>query len=146
MASRDILISTFAQHDHPLILVEYHALRWMSARPMFKENELDLLIGPHQQSIIDDLLRSGLWSHVPHDRSTAGDISSVDYLLPQDRAAVPRLLGTDGTLLTLWPEHIYHLSVANTVQHNIQVPDFYSLRDCWLRRACVRRTDCPGEG
>ena len=104
---------------------------------MFKENELDLLIPPHQ-SIIDDLLRSGLWSHVPHDRSTAGDISSVDHLLPEDRAAVPRLLGTDGTVLTLWPEHIYHLSVASTVQHNIQVPDFYSLEE-----VLVEESMCP---
>ena len=66
---REILIEIFADFDHPLVLIEYHALRWMGAKPIFNKNELDLLIGPHQQSIIDDLCCSGLWYHVPLNRS-----------------------------------------------------------------------------
>lgn len=111
-----ILLATFIQHDHPLILVEYRAVQWMTARPSFDETHIDLLIRPEVSiSIIESLSPSGAWG-------LADDRTELEHLTPADSDAVLRLLSIDGTLLTLWPEAVYKTAIDSTKPPHIQVP------------------------
>ena len=115
----DFLISAFAAHQHPIVVVELHALRWMGANPVV-DDTLHLLTRPADTKfIVADILSSDLWRL--HDQKPG-----LEYLLPGDYEALTCLFTVDGSSqLTLWPETAYGgLSVDGPL---IQVPDFAAL-------------------
>ena len=115
----DVLISAFAVHQHPFVVVELHALRWMGANPLV-DDTLHLLTRPAvTKLIVADILSSDLWR-------LRDQKPGLEYLLPDDYDSLTCLVTVDSSSqLTLWPETAYGgLSVDGPL---IQVPDFAAL-------------------
>ena len=133
-ASLEQLCATFDRHNHPLVVVEWHALRWMAAAPLVDRSCIDLLVRP-STGIIASILSLPGWCEYT-------DYSDIDYLPCQETFDLMRV--TDGNhMFTLWPESVYGLSIDCA---HVRVPAFAPLNDM-LAEASMhptdRRTDFP---
>lgn len=106
--------------QHPIIILEEAALRWMGVAVSSSDN-LDLLIKTSQlDDIIADLLATGHYERIDQD---------LDYRLNDPYVKqVPRLRHTGqhpfhDCCLSLWSEAVYMLSVAGPM---VEVPDLFA--------------------
>ncbi|KAH0565360.1 hypothetical protein GP486_001243 [Trichoglossum hirsutum] len=116
----DHVASVFRAHQHPIILVEEYAMRWMGLAVFSSEN-IDFLIKDDQlDHIIADLLATGQYERIQQDLGCR----LRDPFVKQ----VPRLRHTDSdqtnTLcISFWPESLYMLTVVGSM---VEVPDLFA--------------------
>ncbi|KAI9675102.1 MAG: hypothetical protein M1817_001510 [Caeruleum heppii] len=117
----DHVAAIFAAHQHPIIMVEHIAMRWMGLKVPINKN-LDLLVRDSQlQPILADLMATGLYENV--EQNLASRLS--DPYVKQ----VPRLrpLGEDSldaACLSLWSESVHLLEVDGPL---VEVPELEAL-------------------
>ncbi|KAI9773524.1 MAG: hypothetical protein M1839_002060 [Geoglossum umbratile] len=116
----DHIAAVFRARQHPIILVEEWAMRWMGVAVSSSEN-VDFLIRDDQlDHIITDILATGRYESIPQDLNCR----LHDPFVKQ----VPRLRRTDNhrfhTLcLSLWSESVYMLTVTGPV---VEIPDVFA--------------------
>jgi hypothetical protein len=122
----DHVVAVFSARQHPIILVEEWAMRWMGVAVSSCDN-LDLLIEDNKlDHIIADLLATGQYERVQQDLSCRMEDSFVKQ--------IPRLKRIDDhpfhTLcLSLWSESVYMLTTAGSV---VEVPDPFAWNNCLM--------------
>ncbi|RPA85357.1 hypothetical protein BJ508DRAFT_303022 [Ascobolus immersus RN42] len=122
----DKLIQTFQNFEHPLVLVDRHAIAWSGANIAAFPNRLHLLVRQSELADICDELQESEgneWAQI--DR-----YDDLDYKMAAEEeeetgyCRVPRFVDLhEKILLTFWDETIYGLEVSDCLKW--KVPDFY---------------------
>jgi hypothetical protein len=116
----DHVAAMLSVRQHPIIVVEEAAMRWMGL-PVNSCDNLDLLIKDNQlDNVIADLLATGQYERIQQDLS----YRLRDPYVKQ----VPRLQRTDkhpfhDLCLSLWSESVYKLMAAGTM---VEIPDLFA--------------------
>jgi hypothetical protein len=122
----DHVAAVFSARQHPIILLEEWAMRWMGLA-VSNSGNLDLLIKDNQLDyLVADLLATGLYERIQQDLS----FRLHDPFVKQ----VPRLRRSDDhplhdLSLSLWSESIYMLSASSPV---VEVPDPFAWNNCLM--------------
>lgn len=133
-ASLEQLCATFDRHNHRLVVVEWHALRWMAAAPLVERNYVDLLVRPSTGIIASILSLPGWREYTNYD--------DIDYLPMQETFDLMRVTD-ENHIFTLWPETAYGLSIDCP---RVRVPAFVPLNRMLAESSMhptERRTDPP---
>ncbi|MCJ1409368.1 hypothetical protein MMC19_003448 [Ptychographa xylographoides] len=125
----DTVLTVFAKHKHPFVLVGTAATRWNACKGVARELDV-LLCSSQMQAIVDDLVASEQWVACHGRPAYADSVLWGNETAIKDIWLEARFADTPETYLgfahlRFWPEELYQLSVDDCQE--IEVPDALAL-------------------